>query len=385
MDFTFTEEQTLIRDSIAKWGAGRYDFEKRRALAKAEGFNPVLWRELADLGLFAAPLPEAFGGLGGGPVDVLVIMEELGKVLALEPFIPCVVLAGGLIGELGTQAQKTEHLAAIAAGERIFAFAQAEPKSRFSLSHVETKARADGAGFVLDGRKAVVIGAPFAGHLVVTARTGGGMTDTGGISAFVVKKDAPGVSTRDFPTIDGLRASEITFENVKLGADALLGPVGGAYAALETVVDHAIAALAAEAIGIMGVMNAVTHEYARTRKQFGQTLASFQVLQHRLVDMFMAHEQSVSMAYMAAMRMADGDPLARSKAASATKVQIGQAGRFIGQAAIQIHGGIGMTEEYRIGHYFKRLTMIDTQFGNVDWHLRRYAALGNAVGGRDAA
>ncbi len=385
MDFTFTEEQTLIRDSIAKWGAGRYDFEKRRALARAEGFNPGYWKELAELGLFAAALPEAYGGLGGGPVDVLVIMEELGKVLALDPFIPCVVLAGGLIARLGTEAQKEAHLTAIAAGERIFAFAQAEPKSRFSLTHVATTARADGSGFVLDGHKAVVIGAPFADHLVLTARTGGGMTEAGGISAFIVKKDAPGITTRDFPTIDGLRASEITFENVKIGADALLGPVGGAHSAVEAVVDHGIAALAAEAIGIMGAMNAITHEYARTRKQFGQTLASFQVLQHRLVDMFMAHEQSVSMAYMAAMRMAEDAPVARARAASATKVQIGQAGRFIGQAAIQIHGGIGMTEEYRIGHYFKRLTMIDTQFGNVDWHLRRFSALGSQGSVRDAA
>lgn len=377
MDFNFTEEQNLLRDSIAKWVASRYDFDKRRALAKAAGFSRTHWAEIAESGLLAASLPEEYGGFGGGPIDTMIIMEEFGKGLVLEPFVPCVTLCGGLLAQAGSAAQKAEHVTKIAAGERIFAFAHAEPKSRYHMSHVETHARKDGAGYVLNGHKAVVLGAPMADHLLVSARTGGQIAEENGISLFIVAKDAQGIRTRDYPTVDGLRASEIYLENVALGADALVGAEGMALASLEAGVDHAIAALCAEAVGAMKMMHDITLDYARTRKQFGVPIASFQVLQHRMVDMFMAYEQSVSMTYMVALKVGDPSPVERAKAASAAKVQIGKAGRFIGQSAVQIHGGIGMTEEYRVGHYFKRATMIDSQFGNVDYHLRRFAALSN--------
>jgi alkylation response protein AidB-like acyl-CoA dehydrogenase len=375
MDFDFSDEQNMLRDSIAKLVQQKYDFDQRRAaIASPAGWRPDLWAEFAELGLLMAPLPEDMGGLGGGPIDTLVIMEEFGKGLVVEPFIPSVVMAGGLIRHAGSAAQKEEHGGAIASGAATFAVAYGEPRGRYNLADLTTTATKDGAGYRLNGHKAVVVGAPWADHLIVTARTGGSQRDTGGVSAFVVAKDAPGVVTRDYPTVDGQRASEVYLENVSVGADALIGAEGEVYGALEQTMDEAIAALCAEAVGAMRVMHAMTIEYARTRKQFGAPIGSFQVLQHRMVDMFMGVEQSVSMAYMAALKM-DAGPVERAKAASAAKVQIGKAGRFVGQNAIQIHGGMGMTEELAVGHYFKRVTMIDSLLGNVDHHVKRYAAL----------
>jgi alkylation response protein AidB-like acyl-CoA dehydrogenase len=373
MNFNFTDEQQQLRDSIAKFVAAQYDFDKRKAVVhSADGWRRETWAQFAELGLLMAPLPEAHGGLGGGPIDVLVVMEEFGKGLVVEPYVPTVVIGGGLIAKAGSEAQKDEHLPAIAGGERVIAFAYAEPKGRYNLADLATTAKKDGAGYVLNGQKAVVIGAPWADHLIVTARTAGAQRDANGVSVFVVPKSAKGVSTRDYPTVDGLRASEVYFENVALGAEHLIGPADGGLPLIEEIVDHAIAATSAEAIGAFRMMHDLTLEYAKQRKQFGVPIASFQVLQHRMVDMFMAMEQSVSMAYMATLKL---DTPERAKAASAAKVQIGRAGRFIGQAAVQIHGGMGVTEEMRIGHYFKRATMIDAQFGNVDHHLKRYTDL----------
>lgn len=375
MDFTFTDEQTMLRESLAKFIASAYDFDKRKEILRSpEGWRKDYWAQYAELGLLAAPLPEAYGGLGGGPVDVLVVMEEFGKGLVVEPYLQTVVLGGQALLKAGSEAQKEEHLAAIAAGERIVAFAQAEPKSRWSLTDVSTTARKDGAGFVLNGQKAVVIGAPAADHLLVTARTAGGQRDAAGISLFLVPKALAGIATRDYPTVDGLRASEVYFENVAVGAEHRLGDADGAAPVVEAIVDHAIAGLCAEAIGAMRMTHEATLEYARNRKQFGVPIASFQVLQHRMVDMFMALEQSVSMAYMAALKL-DAPAAERAKAVAAAKVQIGRAGRFVGQNAVQIHGGMGVTEEMKVGHYFKRLTMIDGQFGNVDHHLKRFTDL----------
>ncbi|MDX2236962.1 MAG: acyl-CoA dehydrogenase family protein [Hyphomonadaceae bacterium] len=374
MDFNFTDEQNMLRDSIAKFVAAEYDFDKRRAMLKSEDAWKKNWATFAELGLMAAPLPEEHGGLGGGPIDVLVVMEEFGKGLVVEPYVQTVVIAAGLINRAGTDAQKGEHLPAIASGERIFAPAYAEPKGRFNLADLATTAKKQGAGYVLNGHKAVVIGAPQADHFVVSARTAGGQRDAQGVTLFIVPKAAAGVSTRDYPTVDGFRASEVYFENVALGAEHVLGVVDGGLPQLEQAADEAIAALCAEAVGCMRMMHAQTLEYAKQRKQFGVPIASFQVLQHRMVDMFMATEQSVSLAYMAALKMGESAE-ERAKAASAAKVQIGKAGRFCGQAAVQIHGGMGVTEEMRVGHYFKRVTMIDAQFGNVDHHLKRYSAL----------
>lgn len=255
-----------------------------------------------------------------------------------------------------------------------------EPKGRYNLADLSTTAKKDGAGFVLNGHKAVVIGAPWADHLLVTARTGGAQRDASGVSLFLVPKVAKGVTTRDYPTVDGFRASEVYFENVAVGADHLVGAADGALPLVEQVIDHAIAAVCAEAVGAMKVIHASTVEYAKTRKQFGVAIASFQVLQHRMVDMFMGAEQSASMAMMATLKLGES-AAERAKAVSAAKVQIGKAGRFIGQSAVQIHGGMGVTDEMKVGHYFKRVTMVDAQFGAVDHHLKRYTdlSLGDAA------
>ncbi|GAB5458445.1 MAG: acyl-CoA dehydrogenase family protein [Henriciella sp.] len=375
MDFNFTEEQNMIRDSLARLIREQYDFETRMGVVKSEsGWRPEMWAQLAELGLFMAPFSEEDGGLGGGPVDAMVVMEEFGKGLVVEPFIPSVVCAGGFLKHAGSAAQKEEHLMAIMGGESTFAFAYAEPRGRYNLADLETTAKKDGSGYVLNGHKAVVIGAPWADKFIVTARTGGNRRDRGGVSVFIVDKSASGVSTRDYPTIDGRRASEVYFDQVSVGAEAVIGEIDNGLDLIELVTDEAIAATCAEAVGAMGVAHKMTVEYSRQRKQFGIPIGKFQVLQHRMVDMFMEHEQSISMTYMATLNL-DEDPVARMKAASAAKLRIGQAGRFIGQEAIQIHGGMGMTEELAVGHYFKRLSMIESEFGNMDHHMRRYTML----------
>ena len=375
MDFSFTEEQTLLRNSVQKFVQNGYDFDKRRAIAKSEtGWKRENWKQFAELGLLGAPFAEDFGGLGGGPVETMIIMEEFGRGLVIEPYLGTVVLAGGFLSHGGSKAQKEQFIPEIIEGKRVFAFAFAEPQGRYNLADLAVTAKKSGSGYTLNGHKAVVIGAPWADSLIVTARTGGGQRDEKGVSVFVVDKKAKGVSCRDYPTVDGLRASEVTFENVALGADALIGHEGDGLPLVERVVDEGIAALSAEAIGAMKVLNDATVEYCKTRKQFGVPIGKFQVLQHRMVDMFMNYEQSVSITYMVTLKLNESDK-ERKKAASAAKVQIGKAGRFIGQNAVQLHGGMGMTDELNVGHYFKRLTMIDTMFGNVDHHLKRYASL----------
>ena len=375
MDFNFTEEQTMIRDSLSRLIREQYDFDTRREVVASEsGWRAEMWAQFAELGLLMAPFSEEDGGLGGGPIDAMVVMEEFGKGLVVEPYIPSVVCGGGFLKHAGNAAQKENHLMGIMSGEQVFAFAWAEPRGRFNLADIQTTAKADGTGYVINGHKAIVIGAPWATHFVVTARTAGDRRDHGGVSAFIVPKDTAGVTTRDYPTVDGRRASEVYFENVSVGAEHVIGDVDGALPLIERVADEAIAATCAEACGVMGVAHTMTVEYSRQRKQFGTPIGKFQVLQHRMVDMFMEHEQSISMTYMATLKL-DEDEVERKKAVSAAKVRIGQAGRFVGQEAVQIHGGMGMTEELAVGHYFKRLTMIDSEFGNVDHHMKRYTNL----------
>ncbi|MEZ5945763.1 MAG: acyl-CoA dehydrogenase family protein [Hyphomonas sp.] len=374
MDFNFTEEQGMLRDSLAKMLRDQYDFEARRKIVASEsGWNKDMWMQFAELGLFMAPFSEEDGGLGGGPIDAMVVMEEFGKALVVEPYVPSVVCGGGFL-KRGTDAQKEEYLSGIMSGENVFAFAYAEPRGRYNLADLETTAKKDGDGYVLNGHKAVVVGAPWATHFIVTARTSGGRRDAQGVTVFVVEKSAPGISTRDYPTVDGRRASEVYFENVAVGAESVIGEADNGLSLVELVTDEAIAATCAEAFGAMKVANEMTVEYSRQRKQFGVPIGKFQVLQHRMVDMYMEYEQSVSMTYMATLKLGD-DAVTRKKAASAAKVRIGQGGRFVGQQAIQIHGGMGMTDELAIGHYFKRLTMIDAEFGNMDHHLKRYTDL----------
>lgn len=378
MDFNFTEEQTMIRDSLGRLIREKYDFDTRRKATQSDlGRDPALWAQFAELGLLMAPFSEEDGGLGGGAIDAMVVMEEFGKGLVTEPFIPSVVCGGGFLKHAGTPAQKENHLAGIMSGEQIFAFAYAEPRGRYNLADLETTAKADSGGYTLNGHKAVVIGAPWATHFVVTARTSGGQRDAGGVSVFIVEKNAAGVTTRDYPTVDGRRASEVYFENVSVPSEHLIGEADNGLGLVERVADEAVAALCAEACGVMGVGHTMTVEYSRQRKQFGTPIGKFQVLQHRMVDMFMEHQQAISMTYMATLKL-DEDDATRKMAVSAAKVKIGQGGRFVGQEAVQIHGGMGMTEELAVGHYFKRLTMIDAELGNVDHHMKRYTALSAA-------
>lgn len=378
MNFDYTDEQNMLRDSIAKWAAGEYDFDKRRAALSSEDGWKANWATFAELGLLAAPLPEEHGGLGGGPLDVAVVMEEFGKALVVEPYVPTVVIGAGALRHAGSAAQQEEQLPAIASGERVIAFAQAEPKSRWSLSDVSTSAKKDGAGYTLSGQKAVVLGGPQADHLLVTARTSGGQRDAKGISLFLVPKDAKGVTTRDYPTMDETRASEVYFENVALGAEHLVGAADNSMPLIERLVDEANVAYCHDAVGCMRMMHQLTLDYTRTRKQFGRAIAEFQVLQHRMVDIFMATEESVSMALLATLKL-DASEAERAKAVAAAKVSIGRAGRFVGQQAVQTHGGMGVTDEMRVGHYFKRVTMLDATFGNVDHHLKRFATLSRAA------
>ena len=373
MDFSFTEEQNLLRNSVQKFVQNGYGFDARRAIIKSEtGLKRENWATFAELGLLAAPFTEDQGGLGGGPIETMIIMEEFGRGLVVEPFLGTVVLGGGFLRHGASKAQQEKYIPEIIEGKRVLAFAFAEPQGRYNLADLAVTAKKSGAGYTLNGHKAAVIGAPWADTLVVTARTSGGQRDAKGVSVFIVDKKTKGISCRDYPTVDGLRASEITFENVAVGADALIGDVDNGLPLVERVVDEGIAALSAEAIGSMKVLNDMTVEYCKTRKQFGVPIGKFQVLQHRMVDMFMNYEQSVSITYMVTLKLNE-DAAERRKAASAAKVQIGKAGRFIGQQAVQLHGGMGMTDELAVGHYFKRLTMIDTMFGNVDHHLRRYS------------
>ena len=374
MDFSFTEEQSMLRDTVASYLADHYDFDKRRAAVGQEpGWRPEVWKAFAEeLGILGAPFSEELGGLGGGPIDNMIVMEEFGKALVVEPYLGTVVIGGGFLKHSG-HAGAADLIGGIIGGETIFAFAQAEPQSRYNLASVATTAKKDGAGYVLNGHKAVVIGASYATHLIVTARTAGGERDANGVSVFLVEKSAKGVSTRDYPTVDGFRASEVYLENVSVGADALIGTADNGLPLVEKVVDEAIAATCAEACGVLRRLHEDTLEYTKQRKQFGVPISSFQVLQHRMVDMFIQLEQSISMTYMANIKVTDDAE--RAKAVSAAKVQIGKACKFVGQNAIQLHGGMGMTDEMAIGHYFKRATMIESAFGSVDHHLARYETL----------
>jgi pimeloyl-CoA dehydrogenase small subunit len=376
MDFSFTEEQSMLRDTVASYLQDKYDFETRRKIVASEaGWRPDYWKAFAEeLGILGAPFSEELGGLGGGATENLVVMEEFGKALVVEPYLGTVVIGGGFLKHSG-HAGATDLIAQIISGELVTAFAYAEPQGRYTWSDLKTTAKKDGGGWVLNGHKAVVTGAPWASHLIVTARTGGAQRDTGGVSVFLVPANAKGVVLRSYPTVDGQRASEVFLENVSVGADALIGGEGAGLPLVEKVIDEATVALCAEAVGVLRKLHEGTLEYTKQRKQFGQPIATFQVLQHRMVDMFIQVEQSVSMAYMATIKVEDDSADERAKATSAAKVQIGRACKFVGQNAIQLHGGMGMTDEMAIGHYFKRATIIEGLFGSVDHHLRRYEGL----------
>ena len=379
MDFDLSEEQRMLKESVDRLIADRYSFEQRKAYGKeAGGWNRELWKQYADMGLLAVPFEEKYGGIGGGAVETMIVMEAFGRGLILEPYFATVILAGGLLRRAGSDALRGALVPRITAGKLKLAFAHVERHSRYDLGDVSTTARKDGSSYVLDGAKSVVLHGDCADQVLVTARIAGAQRDRDGVGLFLVDAATPGFSRRGYPTQDGLRAAEITLSGVRVGGDGVLSE--NALPAIEHVVDEAIAALCAEAVGTMQVMHDTTLDYMKTRKQFGRTIGSFQVLQHRSVDMLVALEQARSMAMFAAVMAADENPIERKRAIAAAKIQIGKSGRHIGQEAVQIHGGIGMTMEYSVGHSFKRMTVIDQLYGDADTHLASLARLGGLFG-----
>lgn len=377
MDFDLSEEQRLLKDSVEGLLNDAYDFEKRKGYAaEKNGWSADIWKKFADQGLLGLPFSEADGGFGGGAIETMIVMEAMGKALVVEPYLATVVLGGGFLRHGANEAQRQAHIPTIADGSKTFAFAQLEKNSRYDLADVSTTAKKKGNGWVLDGAKYVVLHGGSADTLVVTARTKGGQRDRDGIGVFLVPSNANGVRIKNYPTQDGLRAADITFEGVEVGADAVLGDAEKGLALVERVVDEARIALCSEAVGAMDESLKTTVEYLKTRQQFGTTIGTFQSLQHRGSDMFVALEQARGITMYGTMAVSIDDPAERSTAIAATKVQVGRSGKYIGQQSIQLHGGVGMTMEYKIGHYFKRITMIESMFGDADHHLKRIAAQG---------
>jgi pimeloyl-CoA dehydrogenase small subunit len=380
MDFELSEEQRLLKQSVERLLADRYGFEQRTAYMKEPGgFSRALWKQYADLGILALPFAEKEGGIGGGPVDIMIVMEAMGRALVLEPYLATIVLAGGVLRHAASKEQRAGLIPNIADGSLILAFAHSERQSRYDLADVATSAKKDGNGYMLDGTKGIVLNGDSADKFIVSARVAGKQRDRDGIGLFLVDAKAKGVSVRGYQTIDGLRAAEITLAGVKVDGKDVIGEPGKALPVIERVVDEAMAALSAEAVGAMTVMHEVTTDYLKTRKQFGVPIGHFQVLQHAAVDMLMATEQARSMAMLAAMMAAEPNAVERHKSIAAAKVQIGRSGRFVGKTATQLHGGIGMTMEYKVGHYFKRATAIDVLFGDADYHLAAIAKMGGLL------
>ena len=372
MNFDFTEEQQMVRDSIARFVQDDYDWDTRKAIVASEkGLSPDNWKLFAELGWLSIPFAEEHGGFGGNIVDLSVVMEELGKGLVVEPYFPTVVLFGGLIARAGSDAQRAEWLPRVIGGDVLGGFAYVERQSRFALHDCLTTATRSGDGFVLNGEKVVVFNGEQADHLVVMARTSGEQSDRAGLSLFIVDAGAAGIDKMNYPMMDGQRVANVTFKDVALPADALLGEEGQALGLVEALVDEAIIALAAEAVGIMGVLNAKTLEYAKTREQFGVAIGSYQALQHRMVDTMMAYEQCKSLLFKALCEYKQ-DPAMATETIHALKVLIDRNGKHVFGEAIQIHGGMGMTDELDIGHYAKRLMMINTTFGDANFHRNRF-------------
>ncbi|MGW1739734.1 acyl-CoA dehydrogenase family protein [Nocardia sp. NPDC001965] len=377
MDFTFTDEQQMLRDAVSGFLAARYDLAKSRTAVKSgPGWQPEIWRGLAELDVLGVTLPEESGGSGGGPIEGMIIAEELGRALVVEPYVDTVVIGGGLLRRSGGE-RAWELLKGIADGSVRLAFAALEPQSGEVRHDVSSTARRDGTDWVIEGSKIVVTGVPVATALIVSARTSGERRDQDGISLFLVDFDpaAPpaGIEVHQYRTIDDRVAADLTFADFRVPANSLLGEEGRAWPAIEATVDEAIAAIASEAVGLMRKVLDDTVEYTKQRQQFGVSISSFQALQHRMVDMLIELEQSIAAAYLAAYAVA-AEPAERARAVSAAKVTIGRATRFIGQNAVQLHGAMGMTEELAIGHYFKRLTAIEYEFGSSSDHLARYIA-----------
>jgi alkylation response protein AidB-like acyl-CoA dehydrogenase len=373
MDFTYTEIQTMLADSVGKFIDNEYDFDTRQAYAGSDqGYSDAVWSTFAELGWTAVPFSEEDGGFGGGPTDVMVLMQSLAPGLVVEPYLANVILAGGILRRAASPEQKERWLQAIIGGELQATLAFNEPQARYDLASVHTTATADGDDWVLNGTKGLVLNGGTADLLIVPARTAGATVDEDGITLFAIDADAAGVSRNAYATVDGLRAAEITLDGLRAGADAVVGEVGKGFGALDATIDDATLAVCAEAVGIMYVLKDKTVEYSKNRKQFGVPIGSFQELQHRMVDMLMACEQAQSLLMWSVMkRDAEGDHCKR--AVSSIKYLIGTEGKKLGEDAVQIHGGMGVTWDLDVAHYFKRLTTICTLFGNADWHLDKLA------------
>ncbi len=380
MDFDFSDEQRMLKDSVEQLIGDRYDFEQRKKYMKEEsGYSRAQWAQYAEMGLLGLPFDEKFGGVGGGPVETMIVMEAFGRGLVLEPYLATVVLGGGLVNLGGNDAQRAAILPKIADGSLLLAFGHSEAQSRYHLADVATTARRDADGWILDGEKSFVAHGNCADKLVVSARISGERSSREGIALFLVDTKTEGVSRKSYETQDGLRAAQVKLSGVKVSSNDAIGDPGKALALIERVADNALTAVAAEAVGAMAAAHETTLEYLRTRKQFGVAIGSFQVLQHRAVDILVSLEQARSMALYATMMVNDPDPAERSKAVSAATVQIRRSGKFIGQQVVQLHGGIGMTLEYKIGHYFKRLTAMESLLGDTDHHLAALARAGGLI------
>lgn len=386
MDFRYTEEQLALQETLQRFIARDYGFEQRRAFAKADpGFSDAAWKQYAELGLLALPFPEEYGGLDGGAVDVMAVMEQVGQGLLLEPYLSTVVLCGGILRDAASAALRSAILPQIAAGEVKLALAAYEAAGRYELSHVATTAVAEGAGWRLSGRKSVVLDAPSADCFLVSARTAGAVGERAGISLFLVPRAAERLRVLPYATQSGARAGDLELTATRVEGAALIGAPGEALAVLERGVDAGIAALCAEACGIVTALNQATLAYLKSRKQFGVPIGVFQALQHRMADMYIAEEQIRSMAIIAAVNAGSSDALARGRALAAAKAYIGQAARFVGQQAVQLHGAMGVVDDLIVSHYFKRLTMIDMTFGDADFHFARFSDAGERSGAPQAA
>lgn len=374
MDFSLTEIQEMLADSIDKFIDNEYDFDTRQKYADSDtGFSADAWATFAELGWTAVPFSEEDGGLGGGPTDIMVMMQRLGRGLVVEPYLPNVVLAGGIIGRLGSAAQKEQWLQPMIAGELQLALACTEPQARYERANVTTTAVASGDQWVLNGHKGFVLNGGGADIVIVPARTSGETTDEDGITLFAVPTDSAGLARNSYRTVDGLRAAELTLTDVTLAADHMLGEPGAGFDALDKTLDDATLAVCAEAVGIMRILTSKTIEFTKSRTQFGVPISSFQALQHRMVDMLTACEQAQSLLMWAVMTYEAGGDDAK-QAVHSIKYQVGSAGRTVGEEAVQMHGGMGVTWDLDVAHYFKRLTAIGQLFGDADWHLDRLAA-----------
>ena len=372
MNFELSDEQKMIQQSVERFVQDNYDLNTRISLSSDNlGYSNDYWKSMAELGWLGLPFDESDGGFGGNQIDVLVIMEQFGKGLVLEPYLASVVMGGGALKKGGTESLKKEILPGLVDGTKQLSFAYAEQQSRFDLEDVITSARKEKDTFILNGQKSMVQNAETADHIVIAARTSGGQIDENGITLFLVDASSEGLSMDNFPTIDGLRASEITLKNVSVNADRVVGNVDAGFEILQSVANDAILALSAEAVGAMEVLYKDTVEYTQQREQFDHPMSEFQVLQHRMVDMFMEYEQCKSMLYRATMESVQ-DPKAAQRTIHGLKHLIGKSGLFVGENAVQLHGGMGVTEELRIGHFFKRLLVIDSMFGNADHHLQKF-------------